>query len=317
MLKGCDISKWQGVVDFEALKNVVDFVIIRSSYGNGYTDAQFTRNRNEIRRIGKGLGYYHYSYPQYNTPEAEANWFLQVVGTPNEGEILCLDFEESYADPVPWCQRFLDTISGRLGGYKPLLYANRALINAHDWKPINSTYGLWLAYWDYNPGSTGWGVTWSTLPIRQWSNREAFPGITGGVDADIFYGDKDAFLKCGYHSGITLPPTIEKLPKDEVLRNMYTFLCGSFSDDEIAWRLSQNKNIIDIGNDICSGDARFYDKWIKPKIPAIPVEPVITPEPSSHEPCAEAGILTKIHDILYGTGWWWVKYFNIKQVLPK
>lgn len=62
-------------------------------------------------------------------------------------------------------------------------------------------------------------------------------------------------------------PVLEKLPKDQVIKDVYTALCDGFSEDEIAWRLSQNKNIVEIITDICNGDGRFFAKWIKPKIP--------------------------------------------------
>lgn len=64
------------------------------------------------------------------------------------------------------------------------------------------------------------------------------------------------------------PPvsTVEKLPKDNVLKDIYSFLCGSFSEDEIKWRLEQGKNLVEIGTDICNGDKRFNDKWVQPRV---------------------------------------------------
>lgn len=65
---------------------------------------------------------------------------------------------------------------------------------------------------------------------------------------------------------VTPPSNMEKLPKDSIIRDIYNFTCGSFSEDEVKWRLESNKNLFEIGTDICNGDKRFYDKWIKPKV---------------------------------------------------
>lgn len=69
------------------------------------------------------------------------------------------------------------------------------------------------------------------------------------------------------------PSTIQKLPKDSVIADIYEFLTGSRpNQDTIDWRLASNKNLVEIGNDICSGDSAFFSKWIKPQIPTPPVE---------------------------------------------
>lgn len=66
----------------------------------------------------------------------------------------------------------------------------------------------------------------------------------------------------------TQPSTpIEQIGKDQVLKDAYTALCDGFSEDEIKWRLSQNKNLVEIITDICNGDGRFFNKWVKPRIP--------------------------------------------------
>lgn len=313
MLKGCDISKWQGLVDFDQLKTALDFVIIRSSYGTGYTDQQFIRNRDEARRVGLLTGFYHYAYPNNNTPEAEAEWFVKVIGTPQKNEILCLDFEEPYSDPVGWCLRFLDRVSELMGGYKPMLYINQALNNAQDWKlVVDANYGLWLARWDYNATAPAPVTDWPVVAMRQWSNHETFPGISVVVDANTFYGDIDTYKKYGYQGGsvaspVEPPSTIEKLPKDNVLKDIYTFLCGGFSQDEIDWRLSTGENLVQIGNSICTGDDRFKERWVTPNIP-VPTQP---------EPSASDKLVQQVHDILYGSGFWFVKYWKIKALIPK
>jgi GH25 family lysozyme M1 (1,4-beta-N-acetylmuramidase) len=200
MIKGIDISSWQGQVNFTALPSDIEFVIARSSYGTGYIDKQFARNIVELRKLpNKAHGFYHYAYPTYNKAEDEADWFLQTVGTLQQGEFLCLDFEERYTDPVSWCLAFLNRVSHVLGGYKPLIYINKYLMTSYDWSPIVALgYGLWLAYWDYNPDAPAPAGPWSVTAIRQYSNHETVTGIAGNVDGNVFYGDLTQLRKYGY-----------------------------------------------------------------------------------------------------------------------
>lgn len=217
MLKGLDISKWQGDVNWSSLAKNQDFVIIRSSYGSGYTDEKFARNRDGARKEGVPHGFYHYSYPQYNSPEAEADWFLNVVSPLQEGESLYLDFEEKYPDPVGWSVRFLERLSSKLEGYKPLIYLNKFTVQSYDWKPISSKgYGLWLAYWDYDPNGTFDVSHWNLVAMRQYSNNEVVNGISGRVDGNVFYGGIDQFYAYGVKIG-DIPCEKLKLENQQLL----------------------------------------------------------------------------------------------------
>jgi GH25 family lysozyme M1 (1,4-beta-N-acetylmuramidase) len=230
-LKGCDVSQFQSTINWDQLKTVVDFAIIRSSYGNGYTDPQFATNRDNSRRVGLLRGFYHYAYPQYNSPQTEAQWFAQVVGVPQSGEILALDFEEPFANPVPWCKSFLDALSTARNGYKPLIYMNESLANAHDWSSvINAGYKLWLALWDFNANTSSFSVPWSSgeIAIHQWTDKTTLTGISGNVDGDTFFGDSVVFQANGY-APITPPPpggTMVVMP---------TYLQGLFQAQGLDW----------------------------------------------------------------------------------
>lgn len=207
LLKGLDVSHFQGQPDFDVLKTNTNFVIIQSSFGDGYIDPQFQRNRSEARRVQIPCGFYHYGYPQYNSPEAEASWFLKTLGQVQENEILFLDLEEQYADPVGWAKKFLDYVSSQLNGYKPLLYTFDAYIKAHgDWSPIyNANYGLWYAnYNGESPENPTWNTPWPIVPFWQYTSGGQIPGVSGNVDLDVFYGDMNAFNAYGYHK---LQPT--------------------------------------------------------------------------------------------------------------
>ncbi len=250
MLKGVDISKYQGTVNFDALKGAVDFVIIKASSGapdpgqtaSQYADNKFTRNRDEARRVGLLRGFYHYAYPEYNSPEAEAQCFHDIVGTPQDGELLVLDYESSWSgNKVEWCKKFLDKLSSLYGGYKPLIYLNLATTKANDWSSvINADYGLWLAQWDYNAAAPmNPNTPWPFLAMRQYSNKENIAGLNP-VDGDVFYGDAAAFGRYGYHAAATPAPQPEPQPqptpsepdKVEIFKNIFIAFYAAWPNED-------------------------------------------------------------------------------------
>lgn len=201
MIVGNDISEFQGQIDWDVYKSNSNFVIIRATYGNGYFDKWFAHNRDEARRVGFPRGYYHYAYPQYNTPEAEADWFCKALWDIQEGESLCLDYEENWkGNVVSWCKAFLDRIASKLSGYKALIYLNQTLATSYDWTPIVvAGYGLWIAAYTYDPNNNNYKKgAWPFAVMQQWTNQQQVPGIVGNVDGNVFFGDINTFKKYGY-----------------------------------------------------------------------------------------------------------------------
>lgn len=109
VLKGIDVSKYQGAVDWEKAKsNGVDFAIIRCGFGGEWDgqeqgwnqdDPQWRRNADECTRLGIPFGAYIYSYA---TTEDEARSeadhvarLLGLVAPPQEG------LEDYTAAPYP------------------------------------------------------------------------------------------------------------------------------------------------------------------------------------------------------------------------
>jgi GH25 family lysozyme M1 (1,4-beta-N-acetylmuramidase) len=204
MIKGLDVSKYQGSINFDLLKPVIDFFLTKATEGNGYTDPQFSRNQTEARRVDLPRGYYHFARPDLgNTPQHEASYFLSTLGNLQDGEVLCLDFEVTYGDAVNWCKQFLDYVYNS-NKIKPLIYLNQSQVKAFNWQPIiEAGYGLWLAEYDYNPDGVPAATPWPVMALRQYTDKATFPGISGNVDGDVFYGDVPTFKKYGY---LTPPP---------------------------------------------------------------------------------------------------------------
>lgn len=206
---GIDISQWQGNVDFNQVKTAASFVVIRVTRGapdqgqtsQQYVDTKYLVNRQRGEAAGIPLGFYHFAYPEFNSPVLEANNFCDNVGTLKPGQFVVLDYESPWTgDPVAWSKAFLDHATQRLG-IKPLIYLNLSTARGYNWSPvINAGYGLWLARWDYDKNAAAPTTPWPFVAMRQYSDRETIPGITGAVDGNVFYGDLQSLLSYGYSS---------------------------------------------------------------------------------------------------------------------
>lgn len=204
MIKGIDISHWQGKMDFDSLKDLIKFIIIKATEGNGGLDSEFSRNQLEARRVGLPIGYYHFARPDLNnTAEAEAQYFVKTIGELKEGEVLALDYESSWSgDVVTWCYQFLNKVFS-LTGVRPLIYLNQSLMKSHDWsKVFNENFGLWLAVYDGNSSIPS--TPWPTLAMKQFTN--CLPILNQKVDGDYFMGDVDTFKKYGYKIAVVTTP---------------------------------------------------------------------------------------------------------------
>lgn len=197
MLKGIDISRWQGTPDFDILKGQIDFLIIKATEGTGFIDPSYSYNRDNARRVGLGLGYYHFARPDLgNSPESEADYFCNAISDIREGEVVALDYEANWeGDVVAWCKGFLDRVASRFDGLKGVIYINKSTQKGYDWSSvINSDYGLWLADYDGNGDSAPWPV----IAFQQTGSQGLVTGISGNIDTDVFAGDEATFKKYGF-----------------------------------------------------------------------------------------------------------------------
>lgn len=177
--KGVDISHHQGKVDFEKLKDNVDFVIMKATQGDSYVDPEFKRNQAECRRLGIPCAFYHFA--DGGDLDGESNHFLKTVGDLRDGEIMFLDWEIEHDDPRLWVYNFLFNINN-VEKKKCGLYTNDARQQKYKFKADI----LWIArYKDYT-GDLDWDYSpRSDWDIFQYSSRGKIEGIKGNVDMNI------------------------------------------------------------------------------------------------------------------------------------
>ena len=199
MLKGIDISMHNG----NAVNLEYDFVIMKASEGVGYKDPLLDSHYNRLsgRTDGKPCdklyGFYHYARPDLkgNTPEAEAEWFVSLVGHHKGHCLYCLDWEgKSLAYDADYAKRWLDRVY-QLTGVKPLIYLQGSEAVKSKYKAIaNDDYGLWVAHWGVNdPNFANW---------RFWAMWQ-YQGSP--LDKNYFNGTADRFKKYCKSDLVTAP----------------------------------------------------------------------------------------------------------------
>jgi len=263
-LKGIDISKWQGNIDFAKVKEATGFAIMKATEGYGYIDPKFKNNQAGFRNAKMPLGYYHFARPDLgNTATKEADWFVKTVGTLEVGEVLALDYEVNYGNCVNWCKAFLDRVQVKTG-VKPLLYINLATNNKYNWSNVvKGNYGLWLAIWDGSLSKKP-ATDWPFIAIKQYGASTKINGISGNVDGDVFFGGIKTFKKYGYQAPaapVTPPeaPEVTKLKKDIVSLKKEIGTLKEALDDANVKAMSDEITISELKTDLAK--ANEYKKY--------------------------------------------------------
>jgi GH25 family lysozyme M1 (1,4-beta-N-acetylmuramidase) len=67
MLKGIDVSHWDGKIDWAQVKNAgVGFAYIKATEGTNFVDSQFAHNLAGAKDVGLPFGLYHFLRPDNN-----------------------------------------------------------------------------------------------------------------------------------------------------------------------------------------------------------------------------------------------------------
>lgn len=235
MLKGIDISKWQGS-GFN-LDVAGDFVIIKATEGTGYVDPLCDKFYQQAKSKGLLRGVYHFARPDLgNSGAAEAEYFVKNIKGYIGDAILVLDYEVApYSDD--WAYAFAKRVHD-LTGVWPMLYASASKINGVNWAKTAKNCGLWIAGYPskYNvknpplpsvndmPYSIG---AWAFWAIWQYSSS------AGTLDRNIANMDKAAWLKYANASAQPSPtptPTPAKKTNEQIADEVIAGKWGNGAD---------------------------------------------------------------------------------------
>ena len=193
---GIDVSKWQGEIDWDKVKNSgIDFVIIRCGYRGSVTgslveDPYFLQNIKGATSSGLKVGVYFFTQA-INEVEAveEASMVVSLLGDYELQYPVFIDTEgaggEGRADNLDVetrtmvCEAFCRTIEN--AGFEAGVYASRNWYNNNLNTSELEDYVIWLAEYRSAPLYQGYYRMW------QYTSKGKVDGIEGNVDMNISY----------------------------------------------------------------------------------------------------------------------------------
>ena len=187
---GIDVSKWQGDIDFEKVKNAgCEFVIIKAagSYIDGemYTDPKFTKNiENALKNNLKVGVYFNSDANSVEMAKQEIEYILDLIKDYDIELGIAYDWENftnfntfniSLHTLNEMADVFLKEATEK--GYKPILYSSKYYLE-NIWK---QDYPTWVAQYADNNTYEGDYIMW------QQCSDGRIDGINAYVDIDIMY----------------------------------------------------------------------------------------------------------------------------------
>lgn len=192
--RGIDVSKYQGEIDWEKVKeDDVSFAIIRCGYGQdmeSQDDPYWKRNADACTELNIPFGVYIYSYA--TTVEGaigEANHVLRLVNDYKLSYPIFYDLENDSQKALSteqlgaMAKAFCDTIEG--AGYKAGIYANKSWWTNYLTDSVFESWDRWVA--QYASACTYSG----NYKIWQCTKTGSINGISGNVDIDFLIGDRN------------------------------------------------------------------------------------------------------------------------------
>ena len=220
---GVDVSRWQGDMDFKAVKESggVNFVIMRIGYGSrtGGTpviDPKFETYLNDCIANDIPVGIYFFSYA--NTvarAQKEANWVIEQLAKypktfefpiffDQEYDSLNTQYNSStgkYTTYNPgktvltnmmnaFCQKINDA------GYMAGIYTNNDwATNYVNWADVKFKQHVWVAHWSDK-------LSWTKSDVKIWQKGVIqITGHTGDIDGDVCYFDYPNYVRQNHLHG--------------------------------------------------------------------------------------------------------------------
>ncbi|MBQ7839288.1 MAG: glycoside hydrolase family 25 [Lachnospiraceae bacterium] len=204
---GIDVSKYQGTIDWAAVKNAgVDFAMIRVGYrtkttGIIYEDPGARYNLQEATKNGIKVGAYFFSTAvSQQEAKEEAAWvasFISKYKITYPVAFNCEGFQSSDSRQYNLTKEertnlacaFLDTIAA--SGYTPMFYASRnEMEGSAQWNmnTLENRYRVWVSQYPEKPfPQTGASSYSGKHAMWQYTSQGTVAGIKGKVDVNVAY----------------------------------------------------------------------------------------------------------------------------------
>lgn len=223
--KAIDVSAYQGVIDWDALADSIDYAIIRAGAGTSYVDDQFERNISECNRLKIPAGVYWFSYAENRKEaESEAQRCLSLI-RPYRVELpVFFDYEYDSLGTDRSKEHISDIFSGFMqtvehAGYFASFYTNKDFSSKYLDPALFDRFDCWWALWydSADPFDPPIDSQNFFAKCGTWQyGTGTLPGILGAVDLDAVYKDYVGMIRdCGLNRLNDEPLT---LYKDDIRR---------------------------------------------------------------------------------------------------
>lgn len=201
MLSGIDVSDYQGLINWQRVKDSgIAFAICKATDGESFVAKSFRTNWIGIKAVNMIRGAYHFCHTK-NNPIKEATHFVNTVGETDETDMLVLDIEDAKSILTPdqfinWTLTFLEVVE-KLSCITPIVYTGGPYFDKHGGKPDAeiiskfSRFPLWLAAYTKTPdkfvpyvwANYGWTIWQKSGDVAAKGEPVlSVPGIQGIVD---------------------------------------------------------------------------------------------------------------------------------------
>ena len=267
-MKGFDISSYQGGINFDNLKNKVDFLILRAGYTGWGTGTDYNKDfyfedfyqKAKARNIPVGA-YWYSCANTYDKGVAEANYMYENCLKGKQFEFpIYIDVEEERHQTVgktfvtSAIRGFCETLE-KLGYYVGI-YANLNFFNNYINTPALYMYDKWFAYWkdDLNKPSFPYG------DYGMWQNgTNGDSGDMQNIDTDISYLDYPTIIKNanlnGFNENNIIVNELDKYSDLELAKMTYDGKYGNGEERilQLGDRYNNVQNLINIAIDVIDG----------------------------------------------------------------
>ena len=202
-IKGIDVSRWQGAIDWEKVKNDgIAFAILKAGGSDKgfYRDITFDGNYAEAKRVGIAVGAYYFvgkSCKSATDGEADARRFIEILKGKQFEYPVYIDFEAPDTSNKPgnteavlaFC-KVMEDAGYYVGVYASEVSGFRDRLNDGQLQHISH----WVARYGKKPKMNA-----NVFHVWQFSSAGRVNGISGNVDMDISYID---FESCTVRNGL-------------------------------------------------------------------------------------------------------------------
>ena len=207
VLRGIDISRHNGDIDFKALKESgeVDFVMIRASFGYEDTDIRLEQNVKGCEKYGIPYGFYHYTYAtSVSEAKKEAAFFLNVISKYSPSYPIVLDIEEtkiynelSREKTTKIVKTFMNAFEK--AGYYAMIYSFAKFFGTNVYMGDLVDYDIWIACWgDEEKLANSFSYSYG---MWQYSDSGIMDGIDEYVDLNYSYLNYPEIIKNAHLNG--------------------------------------------------------------------------------------------------------------------